>query len=59
MLDIVAAYHRMRFQGKLMSQTWENGKKPSIEPDYGPFGLNACHQMLRQTLDIMVSYHYV
>ena len=27
MLDIVASYHCMQFQGKLMNQTWENGKK--------------------------------
>ena len=50
MLDIVATYHRMQFQGKLMSQTWENGKKSSIEPDYGPFGPNACHQNFFQNL---------
>ena len=28
MLDIVASYHCMQFQGKLINQTWENGKKP-------------------------------
>ena len=27
MLDIIASYHSMEFQGKLMNQTWENGKK--------------------------------
>ena len=26
MLHIVASYHCMQFQGKLMNQTWENGK---------------------------------
>ena len=30
MLDIVASYHSMQFQGKLMKQTGENGKKPSF-----------------------------
>ena len=30
MLDIVASYHCMQFHGKLMSQTWENGKKKVI-----------------------------
>ena len=30
MLDIIANYHCMQFQGKLMNQTWENDKKPSI-----------------------------
>ena len=32
MLDIVASYHCMQFQGQLMNQTWENGKKPSFGP---------------------------
>ena len=35
MLYIVASYHCMQFQGKLMNQTWQNDKKPSFEPDYG------------------------
>ena len=30
MLDIIASYHCMNFQEKLMNQTWENGKKPSF-----------------------------
>ena len=29
---IVASYHCMQLQGKLIKQTWENGKKPSFEP---------------------------
>ena len=28
MLDIVASYHRIQFQEKLVIQTLENGKKP-------------------------------
>ena len=36
MLDIVASYHFMQFQGKLMNQTFENGKKPSFGSDFGP-----------------------
>ena len=36
MLDIVANYHCVQFQGKLMNQTSENGKKPSFEPNFGP-----------------------
>ena len=49
-----------------MYQTWENGKKkPSFEPDFSLFGPNLGHQSfffstkiwLRQSLDIMVSYH--
>ena len=38
MLDIVASYHCMKFEGKLMIQTSENGKKPNFEPDFGSFG---------------------
>ena len=40
MLYIVASYHCMQFQGKLITQTWKNDKKPSFEPDFGPFGPN-------------------
>ena len=35
MLYIVASYHCMQFQGKLMNQTWENGQKPSFGKDFG------------------------
>ena len=48
-----------------MIQTWENGKKPSFGPDFGPFGQNSGRQIFfskiwrRQSLDIMVSYHHV
>ena len=62
MLDIVASYQCMQFQGKLMNQTWENGKKPSFEPNFGP---NSGCQIffskiwLRQSLEIMASYHHV
>ena len=40
MLYIVASYHCMRFQTKLTNQTWENDKKPSLGPDFVPFGPN-------------------
>ena len=39
-LEIVASYHCMLFQGKLMNLTWENYKKPSFGPGFGPFGPN-------------------
>ena len=35
MLDIVASYHRIQFQGKRMIQTQENDKKPYFGPDFG------------------------
>ena len=62
---IVASYHCIQFQVKLMNQTWENGKKPSFEPDFGPYGPNSGHQIffskiwLAQSLDILVSYYHV
>ena len=33
-------YHCMQFQGKLMNQTWENGKKTNTETDFDSFGPN-------------------
>ena len=38
MLEIAASYRYMKFQGKLMNQTWENGKKPGFGANFGPFG---------------------
>ena len=40
MLDIVTSYDCMQFHGKLMNQTWGNGKKPSFESNFGPFDPN-------------------
>ena len=67
MLEIVASYHCMQFQQKLMIQTQENGGKLHFEPDLGPLGLVKfalriyffLEIWLRQSLDIMVSYHHV
>ena len=40
-VDIVASYNCMQFQGKLKNQTWENGKKkPSLGTKFDPFGPN-------------------
>ena len=44
MLQIVASYRCMQLQGKLMSQTWENDKKPSFGTNFGPFGPNLGHK---------------
>ena len=64
MLYIVASYHSMQFQGKLMSQTLENGKKTSFRHNFGPFGSGSpvfffSNIWLCQSLDIMVRYHHV
>ena len=37
LVDIVPSYHLMQFRGKLINQTWENGKKPNFGPEFGPF----------------------
>ena len=64
MLGIVASYHRMEFQGKLMIQTQENGKKPHFGPDLGPLGPNLSHEVYFSKIWLgyglnMVSYHHV
>ena len=62
-IDIVASYHCMRFQGKLMNQTWENSKKPSFKTDFGLFGPNLGPKNFFHgfypdyMLEILASYH--
>ena len=41
MLDIVASYHRIQFQGKLMIHAEENDKKYHFGLDLGPLGPNS------------------
>ena len=58
MLDIVASYHFMQFQGKRMIEI-------HFGSDLGPLGPNSGRQnlfskiQLRQSLDIMVNYYHV
>ena len=65
MLKIVASYHCMQFQGKLMIQTQENDDKPYFVPDLGPLDPNSNRKKFfkkiwfRQSLYTMVSYHHV
>ena len=55
----------MQFQGKLIIQIQENGKKPHFGPNLGSLGPNSGGQnlfskfCLPQSLDVMVSYHHV
>ena len=37
LLDIIAVYHNMQNQKNLMIQTQENGRKPQIWANLGPF----------------------
>ena len=59
MLDIAASYHCMQFQGKLMNQTWENGKKLGFWTNFGPFGPKQIFLefYLYYMLNIVSSYH--
>ena len=56
MLCIVASYHCMQFQGKLMNQTGKNGKTPSFEPYFGLFwpifGPRNCFSWVLPLLDV-------
>ena len=58
MLYIVVSYHCMQFQGKLMNKTWENGKKPSFKPNFGPFGPYSGRQFFFQNLTLSVTRYY-
>ena len=64
MFEIVASYHCMQFQGKSVIQNQENYEKPHLGPDLGTLDPNLGRQIfclkicLRQSLDIMVSYHH-
>ena len=46
MLDIVARYHRIQFQGNFVIQTQENGKKPHFGPALSLLCPNSGHQFL-------------
>ena len=46
MLGIVANYHPMQLQGKLMIQTQNNDKKSNFGPDLGLLGINSQKKML-------------
>ena len=59
MLEIVASYRCIQFQGKLINQTWENGKKPSFRPHLAQIRTNnffSSKTWLHQSLDIMVNH---
>ena len=44
MLYVVASYHCMQFQGKLMNQTWEKCRKPNFGLILARFGPNLVPQ---------------
>ena len=54
MLDIVASYHCMQFQGKRIIQTQENGKKTYLGPDLGPFRKNSGRQFSFQKYGLFI-----
>ena len=58
MLDVIASYHCMQFQGKLMILTHENSKKSHFGPGLGPLVPNLCHQFFFKNLASSVTrYH--
>ena len=60
MLDIVASYYFIQFQGELMTQTQENGKKtPHIGPDLCPLLPNSCREnfILKNLTLSVTTYH--
>ena len=54
MLDIVASYHCMQFQGKRIIQTQENGKKTYLGPDLGPLRKNSGRQFSFQKYGLFI-----
>ena len=46
----------MQFKGKLMNQTWENGKKPNLGSDFGLFDPNVGPQNLSREFTSTSSY---
>ena len=58
MLDIVAGYHRMQFQGKRVIQTQENGEKPHFGLDLGSLDPNLGRQIFFTNLTSpVIRYH--
>ena len=51
---IVTSCHCLQFQGKLVTQTQENGKKSHFGPEFFSQKI-----WLHQSLDFMVNYHHV
>ena len=47
----------MQFKGKLMNQTWENGKKTSFEPNISLFGANVGPKIFLWALILLVVRH--
>ena len=56
MLDIVASYHCMQFQGKLIIQTHENGAKSHFGPDLGLLVPKLGHKLIFHQKSSLVSH---
>ena len=63
MLDTVASYYCLKFQRKLLNQTWQNGENSSFGTNLDPFGPNLgpksfFHRLyFYYMLEIVESYH--
>ena len=42
-LDIVPSNHPIKFERKIINQTWENFEKPNFGPNFGQFGRHLGH----------------
>ena len=58
MLHIVASYHCMLFQGKLINQTWKNGKNLVLSPILTPLAQILATNIFSKNLALSVTtYH--
>ena len=58
MLDIIATYHYVQFQGKLMIQIQENNEKPHFGPDLGLMDPNLGRNFFFKNLTVSVTRYY-
>ena len=58
MLDIIATYHYVQFQGKLMIQIQENSEKPHFGPDLGLMDPNLGRNFFFKNLTVSVTRYY-
>ena len=56
---IVPSYHSMQFKGKLMNQTWENGKKTDSGTNFDLFVPNLGPQFFLWVLPLLVVCLYI
>ena len=58
MLDIIATYHYVQFQGNLMIQIQENSEKTHFGPDLGLMDPNLGRNLFFKNLTVSVTRYY-